>query len=275
MNKLLTMLGLLLILTAGPPASAQTYDHSNASFTTLLKKHVVVLDGGRSSQVKYAELLKDRGALKAYLDSVASIREAEFEAWTKPQRLAFLVNTYNAATLELILQNYPVKSIKDIGSVFDNRWKRKFIKLFGREVSLDGIEHEMLRKPGAYNEVRVHYAVNCASIGCPALREEAFAADRLEKQLEEQAVRFLSDRTRNRLANGVLETSMIFKWFIEDWERGYTGFDGKTPAIKSREQYFARYAKNLADSVTDQTKIAEAMVSITHLDYDWSINDKK
>lgn len=275
MNKLLTMLGLLLILTAGSPASAQSYDHSNASFTTLLKKHVVVLDGGRSSQVKYAELLKDRGALKAYLDSVASIREAEFEAWTKPQRLAFLVNTYNAATLELILQNYPVKSIKDIGSVFDNRWKRKFIKLFGREVSLDGIEHEMLRKPGAYNEVRVHYAVNCASIGCPALREEAFAADRLEKQLEEQAVRFLSDRTRNRLANGVLETSMIFKWFIEDWERGYTGFDGKTPAIKSREQYFARYAKNLADSVTDQTKIAEAMVSITHLDYDWSINDKK
>jgi hypothetical protein len=269
------MLGLLLILTAGPPASAQSYDHSNASFTTLLKKHVVVLDGGRSSQVKYAELLKDRGALKAYLDSVASIREAEFEAWTKPQRLAFLVNTYNAATLELILQNYPVKSIKDIGSVFDNRWKRKFIKLFGREVSLDGIEHEMLRKPGAYNEVRVHYAVNCASIGCPALREEAFAADRLEKQLEEQAVRFLSDRTRNRLANSVLETSMIFKWFIEDWERGYTGFDGKTPAIKSREQYFARYAKNLADSVTDQTKIAEAMVSITHLDYDWSINDKK
>jgi hypothetical protein len=133
----------------------------------------------------------------------------------------------------------------------------------------------MLRKPGAYNEVRVHYAVNCASIGCPALREEAFAADRLEKQLEEQAVRFLSDRTRNRLANGVLETSMIFKWFIEDWERGYSGFDGKTPAIKSREQYFARYAKNLADSVTDQTKIAEAMVSITHLDYDWSINDKK
>jgi hypothetical protein len=275
MNKLLTMLGLLLILTAGSPASAQSYDHSNASFTTLLKKHVVVLDGGRSSQVKYAELLKDRGALKAYLDSVASIREAEFEAWTKPQRLAFLVNTYNAATLELILQNYPVKSIKDIGSVFDNRWKRKFIKLFGREVSLDGIEHEMLRKPGAYNEVRVHYAVNCASIGCPALREEAFAADRLEKQLEEQAVRFLSDRTRNRLANSVLETSMIFKWFIEDWERGYTGFDGKTPAIKSREQYFARYAKNLADSVTDQTKIAEAMVSITHLDYDWSINDKK
>jgi hypothetical protein len=275
MNGLLTLLRLLLVLTAGSAASAQSYDHSNASFTTLLKKHVVVLDGGRSSQVKYAELLKDRGALKAYLDSVASIREAEFEAWNKPQRLAFLVNTYNAATLDLILQNYPVKSIKDIGSVFDNRWKRKFIKLFGREVSLDEIEHEMLRNPGVYNEVRIHYAVNCAAIGCPALREEAFVADRLEAQLEEQAVRFLSDRSRNRFTNGSLETSMIFKWFVEDWERGYTGFDGKTPAIKSPEQYFARYAKLFTDNATDQARIANGKVPINHLNYDWSLNDKK
>jgi hypothetical protein len=274
MKKLLTLLGLLM-LAAGSFASAQPFDHSHTNLTTLLKKHVVVLDGGRASQVKYAELLKDRGALKAYLDGLAGVKEAEFEAWTKPQRVAFLVNAYNAATLDLILQNYPVKSIKDIGGVFDNRWKRKFIKLFGREVSLDGIEHEMLRKPGAYNEVRVHYAVNCASIGCPALREEAFVAERLEKQLEEQAVRFLSDRSRNRYTNGVLETSMIFKWFAEDWERGYTGFDGKTPAIKSREQYFARYAKSLADSAADQTKISDAKVPVTHLEYDWSLNDKK
>jgi hypothetical protein len=235
----------------------------------------VVVDGGRASQVKYAELLKDRGALKAYLDSLAAIKETEFDTWNKPQRLAFLVNTYNAATLDLILQNYPVKSIKDIGSVFDNRWKRKFIKLFGREVSLDEIEHEMLRNPGVYNEVRIHYAVNCAAIGCPALREEAFVADRLEAQLEEQAVRFLSDRSRNRFTNGSLETSMIFKWFVEDWERGYTGFDGKTPAITSPEQYFARYAKLFTDNATDQARIANGKVPINHLKYDWSLNDKK
>ncbi len=103
--------------------------------------------------------------------------------------------------------------------------------------------------------VRIHYAVNCASIGCPALREEAFVAERLGAQLEEQAVRFLSDRTRNRVTNGQLEVSMIFKWFAEDWERGYTGIDGRAVAIKSREDYFSRYANVLADSTADRQKL--------------------
>jgi hypothetical protein len=256
-------------------AVSQSFDQSHAGFTALLKKHVVVIDGGKSSQVRYADLQKDRAALKSYLDGLSAVNEADFNRWSKAQRLAFLVNTYNAYTLELILQNYPVKSIKDIGGTFDNRWKRKFIKLFGRDVSLDMIEHETLRKPGAYDDVRIHYAVNCASIGCPALREEAFVADRLDKQLEEQAVRFLSDRSRNRFAGGKLEVSLIFKWFAEDWQRGVSGFDGKSPPISSRESYFARYAKLLADSPADQQTIASEKVPISHLDYDWSINDKK
>lgn len=254
---------------------AQAFDHTHAAFSALLKKHVVLIDGGKASHVRYAELAKDRAALKSYLDSLATVKETDFNAWSSAQRLAFLVNTYNAATLELIVQHYPVKSIKDIGGTFDNRWKRKFIKLFGREVSLDIIEHDTLRKAGAYNEVRVHYAVNCASIGCPALREEAFVADRLEKQLEEQAVRFLSDRSRNRFVNGKLEVSMIFKWFAEDWERGYTGFDGRLVAIKSREDYFSRYANALADSAADRQLVSAGKFSISHLDYDWSINEKK
>jgi hypothetical protein len=93
MNGLLTLLRLLLVLTAGSAASAQSFDHAHTSLTTMLKKHVVVVDGGRASQVKYAELLKDRGALKAYLDSLAAIKETEFDTWNKPQRLSFLVNT--------------------------------------------------------------------------------------------------------------------------------------------------------------------------------------
>lgn len=273
---------LLMFVTATTlmraPANAQApaaFDHSHAAFTALLKKHVVLISGGRSSQINYKAFAQDRAALKSYLDSLSRVTEAEFNGWTKAQRMAFLVNAYNGFTLELILQHYPVKSIKDIGGTFDNRWKRKFFKLFGQDFFLDKIEHEILRKPGAYNEPRVHYAVNCASIGCPALREEAFVADRLGAQLEEQAVRFLSDRSRNRFANGKLEVSMIFKWFDEDWENGYTGFDGKTPAIKSREDYFARYAKLLADSPADQALIASGKAPITHLDYDWSINDRK
>ena len=259
------------------PAAAQSFDHTHAAFTALLKKHVVAIDGGKSSQVKYAELLKEHAQLKAYLESLSKVTEAEFNGWTKPQRMAFLINAYNGFTLELILQNYPVKSIKDIGSVFDDRWKRKFFKLFGQDSYLNKIEHDTLRKPGAYDEPRVHFAVNCASIGCPALREEAFTADKLDKQLEEQTVRFLSDRSRNRYdtKSGKLEVSMIFKWFSVDWESGYKGFDGKTPAIKTREDYFARYAKLLADAPADQQKIAGGKAAIATLDYDWSLNGAK
>jgi Protein of unknown function, DUF547 len=258
-------------------ASAQSFDHSHAAFSVLLKKHVVLIEGGKTSKVNYVELGKDRAALKSYLETVSKVSEAEFNGWTKPQRMAFLINAYNGFTLELILQNYPTKSIKDIGGTFDNRWKRKFFKLFGQDSYLDKIEHETLRKPGAYDEPRVHFAVNCASIGCPALREEAFTADKLDKQLEEQATRFLSDRSRNRYdtKSDKLEVSMIFKWFKEDWESGYKGFDGKTPAIKSREDYFARYAKLLADTPADQQKIADGKVGISFMDYDWSINAVK
>ena len=277
--KRLTMMRIFAVLffTLSTPLAvlAQSFDHSHATFTTLLKKHVVLVDGGKSSQVKYVALKNDRAGLKTYLDSLSKVTQAEFDGWSKPQQMAFLINAYNGFTLELIVAHHPVKSIKDIGSFFDNRWKRKFFKLLGNDSYLDQIEHEWLRKPGRYNEPRVHYAVNCASIGCPMLREEAFTADKLDKQLEEQAVRFLSDRSRNRYDNGKLEVSQIFNWFKEDWTSGYTGFDGKTPAITSREDYFARYAKLLADKPDDQKKIADKAASITHLDYDWSINEAR
>ncbi len=271
MKKLL-LIGTVYLLSL--TAWSQSFDHTHAALTALLKKHVVVIDGGKATKVNYTELQKDRGALKNYLDSLSRVSTAEFNGWSKAQQMAFLINAYNGFTLELILQHYPVKSIKDIGGVFDNRWKRKFFKLFGEDYFLDRIEHDTLRKRGVYNEPRVHYAVNCASIGCPALREEALVADRLDKQLEEQAVRFLSDRSRNRYANGKLEVSMIYKWFADDWEKGYTGFDGKTAPIKSPEEYFARYAALLADNTADRQKIIAQKAPIAYLDYDWSINSR-
>lgn len=277
MKSIILFFAALFTTTLMMSASAQSFDHSHAAFSALLKKHVVLVDGGKTSKVNYVELGKDRAAVKGYLESISKVSEAEFNGWTKPQRMAFLINAYNGFTLELILQNYPTKSIKDIGGTFDNRWKRKFFKLFGQDSYLDKIEHETLRKPGTYDEPRVHFALNCASIGCPSLREEAFTADKLDKQLEEQAVRFLSDRSRNRyeVKSEKLEVSMIFKWFKEDWESGYKGFDNKTPAIKSREDYFARYAKQLADAPADQQKIADGKAAVSFLDYDWSINAVK
>jgi hypothetical protein len=260
-------LAAILVLFAGS-ASAQ-FDHSHKAWDALLKKHVVLVDGGKASQLRYAGMAKERPALKTYLESLSTVPEAEFNGWTKPQRMAFLINAYNAFTVEKILTRYPdLKSIRDFGTVFGNPWKDKFFTLLGREFTLDGIEHDTLRKPGAYDEPRVHFAVNCASIGCPMLREEAYTAEKLERQLEEQAVRFLSDRTRNRAADGKLEVSMIFNWFKVDWESGYAG-------IKSREQYFAKYAKLLADSAEQQKLVAEGRAAIAHFEYDWSLNDAK
>ena len=258
MRRLLSVLVALAGIALSMPSRAQGFDHK--PWDSLLKKHVVVVQGGKASQVRYAEFAKDRAALKAYLDSLSRVTEAQFNAWPKPERMAFLINAYNAFTVEKILTRYPnLKSIRDFGTVFGNPWKDKFFTLFGRESWLDQVEHEMLRKPGAYNEPRVHYAVNCASIGCPMLREEAFVADRLDAQLEEQAVRFLSDRSRNRYEAGKLEVSKIFDWFKEDFG--------------VREQYFARYARLLADAPEAQKLVAEGRAPLAFLEYDWTLND--
>jgi hypothetical protein len=234
------------------PALAQGFDHAHAAWDALLKQHVVVLPGSHASQLRYDGLARDRAALKAYLASLSKVDRAEFEGWAKNERKAFLINAYNAFTVEKILTRYPdIRSIWDFGKIFGNPFKDDFFNLLGRPMTLDGIEHETLRKPGAYDEPRVHYAVNCAAIGCPMLREEAYTAQRLESQLDEQAQRFLSDRSRNRFRDGRLEVSKIFDWFKEDFE--------------PHEKYFARYAKVL--------EYPGGPVPIRFLDYDWALND--
>ena len=246
---------------------AQGFDHSHKAWDALVKKHVVLIDGGKASQLRYAELARERAALTSYLDALSAVTPEEFNAWSRPQRMTFLVNAYNAFTVEKILMRYPnIKSIWDFGKVFGNPFKDDFFSLLGRKFTLDGIEHETLRKPGAHDEPRVHFAVNCASIGCPMLREEAYVPERLEAQLEEQTRRFLSDRSRNRFASGRLEVSEIFKWFKEDWTSGYRG-------VRSREQFFAAYAELLSDDPVQQKLIADGKTPISHLDYDWSLND--
>jgi hypothetical protein len=276
--RLLHIPVLAALLALLPAAALAQFDHTHAAWDALLKRHVRVIDGGKASQVRYAALAKDRAPLDAYLAGVSKVTEAQFRGWSKAEQMAFLINAYNAHTVELILTKYPdLKSIRDLGNLlFNSPWKKKFFRLFGEESWLDRIEHEMLRKPGSYDEPRVHYAVNCASVGCPMLREEAFVASRLDAQLEEQARRFLSDRTRNRFnpATGKLEVSEIFKWFKEDWTSGYKGIGAAGP-VTSREQYFARYADLLADRPADRRLVAEGKAPIDHLDYDWSLNDAR
>lgn len=259
---------LAALLAAPLAAAAQGFDHAHRAWDALLKKHVVVLPGAHASQVDYAAMARERAALRAYTASLSRVSEAEFGGWTKAQQMAFLINAYNAFTVEKILTRYPdIRSIWDFGRLFANPFRDRFFRLLGRDMSLDAIEHETLRKPGVYDDPRVHYAVNCASVGCPMLREEAYVAERLEAQLEEQALRFLSDRSRNRIsADGRLEVSKIFDWFKEDWTSGYRG-------ITSREQYFARYARLLTDDPALQKRIAEGRAPLAFLEYDWSLNE--
>jgi Protein of unknown function, DUF547 len=275
-HQSLLMTALLLVAPMIGSATAQGFDHEHKPWTALLKKHVVLLDGGKASQVRYAGFAQDRVELKRYLDSLSKVTQQEFEGWSKAQRAAFLINAYNAFTVEKILTRYPdIRSIWDFGKIFGNPFKDRFFTLLGGASYLDRIEHETLRKLGAYDEPRVHFAVNCASVGCPMLREEAYVAERLDAQLEEQAVRFLSDRSRNRYnaETGQLEVSKIFDWFKEDWTSGYRGLDGRTSPIQTREQYFARYAALLSDRPEHRKLVEDRKAALRFLEYDWSLND--
>lgn len=256
-----------------PPSAAHAqspgFDHGHASWTSLLRQHVRLVRSGQATQVAYAGFKADRAALKAYLDSLSAVTRAAFAGWPKAERQAFLINAYNAFTVELILTRYPdLKSIKDLGSLLSSPWKPKWLTLLGNQVSLDDIEHAMLRKRGDYDDPRVHFAVNCASIGCPALREEAFVAARLDAQMDEQTVRFMSDRTRNRwnAQRGRLELSKIFDWYGEDFRLGHRG-------IGSLTAFAARYADQLTDAPADRERIRAGDVDIAFTDYDWALND--
>jgi hypothetical protein len=263
------VVGIFLAL-ASAPGRADGFDRTHAAWSALLAKHVVLIDAGKASQVNYAGFAADRAALTAYLRAVSAVTPAEFESWPKADQMAFLINAYNAFTIELILTRYPdLKSIRDLGNVvFDSPWKRRFFTLLGRPQHLDGIEHETLRKPGVYDEPRIHFAVNCASLGCPMLREEAYLGNRLDAQLEDQTRRFLADRSRNRYATErrALEVSPIFDWYRKDFESGYGG-------VRSREQFFARYAALLADRPEERTAIESGKVPLRFLEYDWRLND--
>ena len=202
------------------------------------------------------------------LDEYSKVPRAEFDGWPKPQQQAFLINAYNAFTVEKILTRYPdLKSIRDFGNVFGNPWKDKFFTLFGQPAYLDMIEHEMLRKEGVYDDPRVHVAVVCASIGCPMLRNDAFTADRLETQLDDAMRRFLSDRARNRYGQqGKLEISKIFDWYGKDFEKGHKGFTSVRATM-------AKFADQLADKPDDRASVRSQKADVTFLDYDWALND--
>jgi hypothetical protein len=255
---------MLLLFLLVPSWANAAFDHSHAAWDALLKKHVQLINGGVASQLDYSSVQRDHAALKAYTDALGQVGQTKFDGWSKDQQLAFLINAYNAYTVELVLSAYPkLKSIRDLGGLFGSPWKKQFFKLFGQPAHLDHIEHDLIRAPGRYAEPRIHFAVVCASIGCPELREEAFVAGKLDAQIEDAMRRFLSDRSRNRYnaTKDRLEVSKIFDWYSEDFERGDKGFTSVSQAL-------GRYAGQLADDPQTYERIRSGQVEIDFLGYD-------
>ncbi len=192
-------------------AQAAGLDQSQALFNQVLTTYV------KDARVNYAALKAHPQALDRYLRQVAGVTEPEFNGWTRNPQLAFLINAYNAYTLRLILDHYPIKSIKDIGHFWRGPWDQPMVHLFGKTTTLNTLETQVR----GYDEPRVHFALVCASIGCPPLRSEPYVASRLNAQLNDQAKRFLANRSKNRVdaADQTVYLSPIFKWYAKDFER--------------------------------------------------------
>lgn len=214
-------------------------------WTDLLQKHVDV-----EGKVNYKGFATDNSSLSAYLNLLSA--NPPGENWSEADQLAYWINAYNAFTVKLILDHYPLKSIKEISTglpMINSPWDLKFFEIGGIPFDLNTIEHEILRK--RFDEPRIHFAINCASISCPKLRSEAYTAEKLELQLHEQTIDFLRDPIRNQIDAKETRLSSIFNWFQGDFER----------------------QTNLIGFIAPYVPEINPENEIEYLEYDWGLNE--
>jgi len=212
-------------------------DHS--AWDKLLKKYVA--DNG---DVNYKDFKTEVKLLNAYIDYLAT--KILSEDWNKQEKLAYFINVYNANTIKLILDHYPIKSIKDI----KNPWSKNRIKIGDENFSLSDIENKILRK---MNEPRIHFAINCASISCPRLLNQAYTAKNVETLLEQVSKDFINYSEKNIISKENAQLSKIFDWYKKDFNKKVSLID-----------YINQYSKVKMNSDA----------KITYLDYDWSLNEQ-
>jgi len=218
-------------------------------WTVLLQSHVTA-----NGNVDYKGFIKDKAKLESYLTSLSN-NAPDKATWTEEEQLAYWINAYNAFTVKLIVDNYPVKSIQDLHPTFkipmlNTVWHKKFFKIGGEDASLDQIEHKILRKE--FDEPRIHFAINCASVSCPPLRNEAYTATKLEQQLTDQAINYINNPAHNKIAASQIEVSKIFSWFSGDFTKKGSLID-----------YLNKFSK---------VKI-NANAKVSYMDYNWDLNE--
>jgi Protein of unknown function, DUF547 len=236
---------------------------NSENYEAILKEYV-----NAAGQVDYENLKNNRSRLDEFNASLASVSPSLYESWTEAEKIAFLVNAYNSLTLAAILDNYPIKSIRDIPGV----WDRRTFQVMGQEMTLDYIEHQLLRKQ--FNEPRVHMALVCASIGCPPLRTEPFTGDRLDEQLDDQTRTFLGNPNNFRIdrnANRV-DISSIFQWFGDDFKATYS-LPQNFKNLNEKETAVLNFiGQHLSQA--DRDYLTQGGYRTGYLDYSWSLNKK-
>jgi Protein of unknown function, DUF547 len=232
-------------------SGTKTEPINHDAWDEILKNYARPADDG-VNRVDYNGIkTKAAGELKAYLAALQSVTISEYP---RDEQFAYWVNFYNAATVQVILDNYPLESIRDIGLLSQGPWKDKFLKVDSKNLSLDDIEHGILRP--IWKDVRIHYAVNCASIGCPNLALKAYRANMLEPMLDDAARAYINHPRGFAKTDGQLVASNIFEWYQSDW--GSAG-DVLTHARK--------YATPQTAALLKDAKTIDAY------DYDWALND--
>lgn len=244
----LLIFALSLQLLIVPQAKALEPDWSD--YSQLLKENISkgTINNTELMSVNYSAIKNDHRYLKT-LDMIANFNTSNLA--TKDERLAFYINAYNILAIKMVLDHWPVKSIKDIGSLFSSVWKKEVGMINGRTTTLNEIEHEILRPMG---EPRIHMAIVCASVSCPDLRNEAYKASSLNKQLNEQSRLFLNNRGKGMfIKKDTVYVSKIFDWFEKDFER-----------LGGVRAFISQYRKDVPMHASIDADI----------NYDWQLNNK-
>jgi hypothetical protein len=241
-SNILVLASLLLLPANAQAQSWQLLDDVLAQYVAPVKRQGVTLNA-----VDYTGLSQD----PRYPQIIAQIENYSLTSLSsREEQLAFYINAYNVYAIKMVIDHYPVQSIRDIGSLFSPVWGRTAGIIGGKEVSLEDIEHEVLRKLA---EPRIHFAIVCASLSCPDLRVEAYTADKLESQLQEQTQSFLNNESKGLMLDGQrVRVSQIFDWFEEDFD------------AQGGPEAFIRQYRDLPPRINLRA----------NLPYNWDLNEK-
>lgn len=264
----LTVAAMLVATAIGRPATAQDFDHDYAAYAAVLRAHV------RPPRVDYAALQRDRARLDAVVASFDAPGARGEAQWSREQRLAFWINAYNVFTLRVIVDHYPIASgwltLQPRNSIrqIDGVWTDLTWQAAGRSVTLDQIEHQIIRP--TFGEPRIHFAVNCASVSCPPLAAQPYRAATLEAQLDAAARAYLASAQGLQVDGPTLRVSSIFKWYGDDFVARYASL------VPGRRDATERAILGALVSHGPARAAAAARAGtarIAFLDYDWSLND--